>query len=226
MSKDFLLTKMVATRGPASADAAIIEKLIVEGVRVFRINFSHGTFDEYEELLDNVRATSHKLDTPIGVLGDLAGPKIRVGGVTNGGVDLLVGQTVEFQKEEIVTQPPDRPTEAIVFSTNYPNFIQEVQVGEKVLLDDGYVKLICTDKSDSRLSCRVVDGGVITSNKGVNLPDTDLTVPALTEYDMTCVEFSMEKQFDFVAVSFVRTGGERGGGTDESVIVYRGGAWP
>ncbi len=103
--KEFLLTKIVSTLGPASAEESVIEELIQEGVRVFRINFSHGTFDEYEHLLQLVRGASQKLNIPIAVLGDLSGPKIRVGKVAEGGVDLQAGQWVAFQKEPIETQP-------------------------------------------------------------------------------------------------------------------------
>lgn len=204
--KDFLLTKIIATLGPASADPATIEKLILEGARVFRINFSHGTFDDYEQLLNWVRTASEKLNIPVGVLGDLAGPKIRVGQVVKGGVELRIGHTAEFQKEPILTIAPDDDSASIVFSTSYPRFIEEVQVGENILLDDGYVRLICREKKENRLICQIEQGGTITSNKGVNLPDTELSVPALTEKDRVCVEFAVTHHFDFLALSFVRQG--------------------
>ena len=201
---EFLLTKIVSTLGPASADAPVIEKLIQEGVRVFRINFSHGTFDEYERLLHLVRGASQRLNIPIGVLGDLSGPKIRVGKVVEGGVDLQVGQLVAFQKEPIVTQKV--ASGPVVFSTTYADFCDEVTPGETILLDDGFVRLTCQEKREGRLICRVEDGGIITSSKGVNLPDTDLSVPALTKKDITCIEFAVEKGFDYLALSFVRKG--------------------
>ncbi|MBN1482161.1 pyruvate kinase [candidate division KSB1 bacterium] len=204
--KDFLLTKIIATLGPASADPATIEKLILEGVRVFRINFSHGSFDDYEQLLKWVRTASEKLNVSIGVLGDLSGPKIRVGQVVKGGVKLRVGHTVEFQKEPVLTAAPADESACIVFSTSYPGFIEEVQVGENILLDDGYVRLKCREKRENRLICQVEQGGTIFSNKGVNLPDTELSVPALTEKDRLCVEFAVKHHFDFLALSFVRHG--------------------
>lgn len=200
--KEFLLTKIVSTLGPASAKESIVEQLILEGVRVFRINFSHGTFEEYEGLLHLVREASQKLNIPIGVLGDLSGPKIRVGKVVEGGVDLQVGQMVAFQKEPIVTQ--NVASVPISFSTTYANFCDEVTPGEKILLDDGFVRLSCQEKREGRLICRVEVGGIITSSKGVNLPDTDLSVPALTEKDIACVEFAVAKGFDYLALSFVR----------------------
>lgn len=200
--KEFLLTKIVSTLGPASANEAVVEQLILEGVRVFRINFSHGTFDEYEHLLNLVRSASQKLNIPIAVLGDLSGPKIRVGKVVEGGVNLQIGQLVAFQKEAIETQKV--ATGPITFSTTYAKLCDEVTPGEKILLDDGFVSLTCKEKRDGRLICQVDIGGIITSSKGVNLPDTDLSVPALTEKDIACVEFAVAKGFDYLALSFVR----------------------
>jgi len=201
--EEFLLTKIVSTLGPASSTVSVIEKLIEEGVRVFRINFSHGTYQEYEQLLVRVRDASKKLNIPIAVLGDLSGPKIRIGKVVDGGVDLQIGQLVEFQKEPIETQVPTSGN--IKFSTTYASFCDEVIPGEKILLDDGFVRLTCVEKRKGRLICRVEAGGVITSSKGVNLPDTDLSVPALTEKDIDCVKFAVDKGFDYLALSFVRT---------------------
>ena len=200
--KEFLLTKIVSTLGPASAKESVVEQLIQEGVRVFRINFSHGTFDEYEHLLHLVRSASQKLNIPIAVLGDLSGPKIRVGKVVDGGVDLQVGQSVVFQKETIVTQKATAGP--ITFSTTYDKLCDEVNPGENILLDDGFVRLTCQEKQQDRLICKVEVGGIISSSKGVNLPDTDLSVPALTEKDINCVKFAVDKGFDYLALSFVR----------------------
>ncbi len=199
---DFLLTKIVSTLGPASAEKSVIEKLIQEGVRVFRFNFSHGTFEEHERLLHLVRGASQKLNIPIAVLGDLSGPKIRVGKVHEGGVDLQAGQLVAFQKEPIEARSV--ASGPVTFSTTYADFCDEVTPGETILLDDGFVRLTCQEKREDRLICRVEDGGIITSGKGVNLPDTDLSVPALTEKDIACVEFAVAKGFDYLALSFVR----------------------
>ena len=200
--KEFLLTKIICTLGPVSAEESVIEQLILEGARVFRINFSHGTFDEYERLFHLVRGASQKLNIPVAVLGDLSGPKIRVGKVVDGGVDLQVGQLIAFQKEPVETR--EVPSGQVTFSTTYPNFCNEVSPGEKILLDDGFVRLTCQEKLEGRLICRVETGGVITSSKGVNLPDSDLSVPALTEKDISCVEFAVAKGFDYLALSFVR----------------------
>ena len=205
-SQKFLLTKIVATLGPASADVKTIFHLIEEGVRVFRINFSHGTFEEYDQLLNNVRQASKKMNIAVGIIGDLSGPKIRIGKVARGGVMLTKGQEVIFQKPDILTRAG--ASEPITFSTNYPAFIEEVQINQQVLLDDGNVRLICRKKKgkgkDKKLICEVIDGGVITSHKGVNLPDTTLSTPALTAKDYRCTVYAVKKEFDFLALSFVR----------------------
>ncbi len=203
---DFLLTKIIATLGPATAESGVVAKLIQEGVRTFRINFSHGTFDEHEAALQRVRQASKHLDIPVAVLGDLCGPKIRLGNVAPEGVTVYPGQTVVFQREPLVTTTEVTEDGFVVFSTTYPPFIDEVAAGERVLLDDGFVRLVCLDRTEDRLFCRVLDGGKLSSHKGVNLPDTELSVPALTDKDIACAEFAVEKGFDFLALSFVRTG--------------------
>ena len=181
--------------------------MIREGVRVFRINFSHGSFDDYERIYNTVRAASEALGIPIAVIGDLSGPKIRVGKVEDGGINLKRDSTVEFCKTDHFTIR-QKNSDIVRFSTTYPNFIDEVKIGQRILLDDGNVSLKCLERvgsgNNELLVCAVIDGGLITSSKGVNLPDTDLSVPALTEKDYRCVEFAVKMGFDYLALSFVR----------------------
>ncbi len=209
-NKGFRLTKIIATLGPASEALETIVQLIEAGVSIFRINFSHGTFEEYDRLLNTVRRASKQTGLPIAVLGDLSGPKIRVGEVVPNGIYLKDDKLVVFKKQPVVagdatTDEADR----MVFSTNYPQFIEEVKPGQRVLLDDGNVHLQCIEQGGQEehqtLICKVVHGGLITSNKGINLPDTDLSVPALTSRDYQCADFAVEKGFDFLALSFVRS---------------------
>jgi pyruvate kinase len=209
--KYFHLTKIIATLGPASSSIEVIKKLIREGVRVFRINFSHGTFEDYDKLLNNIRSASKKLNIAVGIMGDLSGPKIRVGKVAGEGVLLKPGMIAEFQKEDLVaSMESSRDYYKVVFSTSYPLFIKEVRPGHRVLLDDGNVELVCKKVEGkgrkARLICDVIDGGLITTHKGVNLPDTDLTVPSLTEKDYRCIDFAVSRKFDLLALSFVRNG--------------------
>lgn len=208
---EFLLTKIIATLGPASESVETILQLIEEGARAFRINFSHGAFEEHERILNNVRRAGEQSGVPVAVIGDLSGPKIRIGKVAEGGVRLAAGMAVAFQKEPVVAGEPagDSPAE-LVFSTTYPRLVEEVKPGQQVLLDDGSVRLVCLDKTGkggkAKLICEARNGGLITSGKGINLPDTNLSLPALTEKDQRCIRFAVEKGFDFLAQSFVRNG--------------------
>ncbi|MCD4732145.1 MAG: pyruvate kinase [Bacteroidales bacterium] len=204
---EFLFTKIIATLGPASSDATIILKLIQQGVRIFRINFSHGAFEDYEHLLNNIRKAEKQSGNHIAVLGDLSGPKIRVGKVIKDGVRLQKGQEIEFVKRDVVTGEKNFE---FVFSSTFPHFIGEVELGERILLDDGNVELKCTGRKgkglNSALICEVINGGLITSAKGINLPDSDLSVPSMSAKDFLCTKFAVEKGFDYLALSFVRSG--------------------
>jgi pyruvate kinase len=195
------LTKIVATIGPASESPDRIVRLIDAGARVFRINFSHGDLETHARAVANLRAASDKVGIPVAVMGDLSGPKIRVGETVGGGVELTPTMRVVFQREPAVAGAADE----VVFSTSYPQMIDEVMPGQSILLDDGKVQLICRERDAGRLVCEVVVGGVITRHKGVNLPDTQLSVPALTEKDERCVDFAVEHGFDLLALSFVRS---------------------
>ena len=203
----FLFTKIVATLGPASSSVKIIRKLIESGVRVFRINFSHGTFEEYEDYLEKVRIAEKQSGIYVAVMGDLSGPKIRVGKVIKEGVLLKKGQLIEFVKQSVIAG--EKGSE-FVFSSTYPHFIDEVKKGEKILIDDGIIQLTCLDKvtgkSGKKLNCKVVVGGWVTSSKGINLPDSVLSVPSMTEKDFACTRFAVKKGFDYLALSFVRSG--------------------
>ncbi len=205
MKPSFLLTKIIATLGPATQSKEMIRALVEKGVRVFRINFSHGSFDEHETILHNIRETEKETGIFTAVIGDLAGPKIRIGKVIEGGINVSENQEVIFTKKEVITGKGD---DKIVFSTNFPEFIDEVKTGENILLDDGNVRMECKqitgEGSNRKVICKVVTGGELSTAKGINLPDTDLSMPALTEKDLKCVEFAVKHHFDYLALSFVR----------------------
>jgi pyruvate kinase len=201
--KDLILTKIIATLGPASAGVENIKLLITEGARIFRVNFSHGSFEGFSALIDQVREAGQESGIPVAVLGDLSGPKIRIGKVPDAGIILNEDQKVEFVNEEI-TGFIDNSGKA-VFSTTYPMIIEEVQPGQKVLIDDGNIELRCSAKTGDKLVCEVMQGGPVTSKKGINLPETQLSVPALTEWDIRCLEFAVKKRVDYLALSFVRS---------------------
>lgn len=203
---DFLMTKIIATLGPATNSVETISKLIEAGARVFRINFSHGSFEEFDEMHDNIRKAEKKTGTFVAVLGDLSGPKIRIGKVVPEGILLTKGDEITFVKETVTGGEGG----LLIFSTTYPKFIDEVAPGQRILLDDGNIELKCILRNGSgvkaMLVCEVVTGNLLTSSKGVNLPDTELSVPSLTEKDHICVEYAVRKSFDFLALSFVREG--------------------
>ena len=202
-----MITKIIVTLGPASADKETILNLIEAGARVFRINFSHGAFSDYDQLIDNIREVQQQLDTYVSILGDLSGPKIRVGKVIDEGVRLQNGDEITFVQNDIIGGSEGNE---LVFSTTYPAFINEVNPGEKIILDDGNIQLQCLKRSDegkeASLHCKVISGNLLTSSKGINLPDSDLSVPSLTEKDIKCVSYAVEKELDFLALSFVRSG--------------------
>ena len=199
------LTKIIATLGPASANREMIAELIRTGVSVFRVNFSHGEFESFGMMKQLVREVSDSLGRHVGVMGDLSGPKVRIGKVVEGGVHLAEGQKVHFVKGPVVTEPSMDP---LTFSTTCPEVLDEIQPGEQILLDDGNVRLRCVSCQGSADKTVVVGevevAGLLTSAKGMNLPDTDLSLPALTEYDLRCLRFAVENDFDFVSLSFVR----------------------
>ncbi|MBP6977784.1 MAG: pyruvate kinase [Bacteroidales bacterium] len=209
MRQRFLLTKVIATLGPASESPQMIRKLIAEGVDAFRLNFSHGSLEMHGKLVERVRQISAELDIPVAIIGDLSGPKIRIGEVPDGGILLNPARPVEFVSSTELTLCREE-SDRILLTTNYPEFISEVQPGHRILLDDGAIALECKQKTQGalntqRLICRVLNSGLITSRKGVNLPDTDLSVQALTEKDHLFIEFAVEHHIDFLALSFVRT---------------------
>lgn len=203
-----ILTKIVATIGPACAQLGILVRLIEEGVRVVRINFSHGDFQQFSASLQAVRAASRQAAIPVGVLGDLCGPKLRVGEVPGSGLMLHSGDRVIFERNPIVGHR-EANTAAVHLSTNYPAMVDEVLPGQRVLINDGVIRMLVTDvagqDAEAKLICSVTRGGLVTSHKGMNLPDTHISAPCLTAYDHQCVQWAVENGLDYLALSFVRS---------------------
>ena len=191
-------TKIVATLGPSTDSPLIIKKMILEGVDVFRINFSHADHSEVENRIKIIREVSEKLQSNTSILADLQGPKLRIGEVEDG-ISLEPGDLITFQNGE--TFIGDRQK---VFM-NYKNFSKDVKPGERVLLDDGKLifEVVSTDKK-SIVEAKVIQGGSLKSKKGVNLPNTKLSLPALTAKDVIDAEFAIKQDVDWVALSFVR----------------------
>ncbi len=192
-------TKIVCTIGPASHDPAVLTELIRAGMDVARLNFSHGDQATYAETVRRIRRIADELDRPVAILGDLQGPKLRVGRLPSEGVALRVGEEV------VLTVDPER-TDAI--PCQYPELPLLVTPGDRILLDDGLLELEVVGTTATDIRARVVTGGTLFSHKGLNLPRADTHIPALTEKDRQDLEFAVAHQLEWVALSFVRTAEE------------------
>lgn len=191
-------TKIIATIGPASSSAEMLERLIKSGVDVFRLNFSHGTRQEKGEIIETVRKLSLRLERPIGILADLQGPKIRTGKMEGGGVLLEQGEKVIITTDNLLGRSG-------VIPTTYVDLPKDVKPGAQILLDDGLLQLKVISVSVREVTCEVVVGGLLKDNKGINLPGVSVSAPSLTEKDREDLEFCLEAGIDFIALSFVRT---------------------
>ena len=191
-------TKIIATLGPATETSKILEEMIMEGVDVFRINFSHSNYSEAENKISLIRKLSEKHKINISILADLQGPKLRIG---------KIKENSNVKKNDVVTFSSEKAFigDSKKAYMNYQNFAKDVSVGEKVLLDDGKLifKVIETDNKYI-VKAKVIQGGSLSSNKGVNLPNTKISLPALTKKDKEDAIFAIRKKVDWIALSFVR----------------------
>ena len=194
-------TKTVATVGPACATEEKLTELIKCGVDVFRLNMAHGSRADHELALKNIQSARNKLGWPVAVLVDLAGPKIRLGQLFGEPVNFENGEQVRFVRGTMSTAREE-------LTCLYEPLIDEVSVGDAIVLADGLVRLQATEKSSDQLKCVVVDGGKIRSRQGVNLPGTHLSVPALGEVDIENAIWAANHEIDFVSLSFVRNADE------------------
>lgn len=192
-----VLTKIVATVGTASADEETLRRIAEAGASVFRLNFSHGTLEGHSETLARIRVVEEKVGHPIGVLGDLSGPKIRVGQVQPGGVAVEAGDDVIFRRGSFAATGK-------VFSSTYAGLVEDLEAGHKVLIADGAIRMLVVEKRLDEALCRVTTGGVISSGKGINLPNSKLNLEAITEKDWMCLAWAIENDLDLIAMSFVR----------------------
>nr|WP_315421618.1 pyruvate kinase [uncultured Pedobacter sp.] len=191
-------TKIVATLGPASAKPDVLYSMFNAGLDVCRLNFSHGSQADHQAVLDTIRDLNKKYEYNVGILADLQGPKIRIGLVKEGGINLINGKTTVITTTECIGN------EERIYIT-YQSFPQDVQAGEIILLDDGklQMKVISTNLKDE-VVCEIVHGGILTSRKGVNLPNTKVSIPSLTPEDRENLEFVLENDVEWIGLSFVR----------------------
>ncbi len=192
-------TKIVATLGPASSDADTIKRLIKAGVNVFRLNFSHGSQDVHRANVELIRAESKNAGRPVGILQDLQGPKIRIGTFADGEITLEVGASFRLTCDD------DDPGDIDRVGVTYKNLCRDVKDGDTLLLDDGRLRLQVTSVQGATIHTRVVIGGVLSNNKGINIPGADLSIPALTDKDVADLTYGAELDVDWVAMSFVRS---------------------
>ncbi|MDP2187442.1 MAG: pyruvate kinase [Sphingobacteriaceae bacterium] len=191
-------TKIVATVGPACSDKEVLKRMVKAGVNVFRLNFSHAVYDVLREVIVSIREINEEMGTNVAILGDLQGPKIRIGEVQNNGITLKTGDRLKLITEKCIGNK-DR------IYLNYLEFPLDVEEGDQVLLDDGKIKfeVISTNRLDE-VEVVVIHGGLLSSKKGVNLPNTKVSLPSLTEKDLGDLEFILDHDLDWVALSFVR----------------------
>ncbi|MFT3981003.1 MAG: pyruvate kinase [Ferruginibacter sp.] len=191
-------TKIVATVGPACDTYDKLLELVKAGVNVFRLNFSHGTHEDKKAVIENIRSIIKNEPYNIAILGDLQGPKLRVGELEDGKILLQPGQEIVFTTEKMVG------TSQKVY-VSYPNLAKDVKAGERIFLDDGKMEVKVVEiLNDHEVKMSVTLGGLLLPKKGVNLPDSALSMPSLTEKDITDLEFIIEQKLDWVALSFVR----------------------
>jgi pyruvate kinase len=191
-------TKIVCTIGPASRDPQILEQLIHAGMNVARLNFSHGSHEEHGEHIANIRQISEKLNKPVAILQDIAGPKIRIGEFRDGAVTLESGQSFTLTDHAV-------PGDAQRVSVNYQGLPRLVQMGDLLLLSDGTLELEVIEADDHSITCRVLVGGTLSSHKGVNLPSRSTGIPILTDKDKQDLRFGLDQGVDYIALSFVRS---------------------
>jgi pyruvate kinase len=191
-------TKIVATLGPASSEKQILKQMLQEGVNVCRLNFSHGSHEDHAAAILTIRELNEEMGMNTAILADLQGPKIRTGIMKNNGIDLVTGETVTIVTEDIEGT-------AAKFSINYKQLPRDSSPGEFILLDDGKLKLEVISTTDSEIEAKIIHGGILSSRKGVNLPNTKISLPCLTEKDLIDLDFALAHNVDWIGLSFVRS---------------------
>ncbi len=191
-------TKIVATVGPACNNYEQLLALVQEGVNVFRLNFSHGTHAQHDLVIGYIRKINLEYGYNIAILADLQGPKLRVGDLENDAIDFAAGDEFCFTNQKMVGNKTH-------IYLSYPDLYADVRIGEKILIDDGKIEVMVTEVTEDHLvKVRVLNSGTLLPKKGVNLPDTAISLPSLTEKDLADLAFILTKQVDWIALSFVR----------------------
>ena len=191
-------TKIICTLGPATDDTEIIKRLLLGGANAVRLNFSHGTHEEHRARLDKFKAAKTELGISAASILDTKGPEIRIRSFTEGRVTLEHGAPFTLTTEDV-------PGDARRVSTTYPNLSKELKPGDRILMDDGLIELSVKDVNECDVNCSVVNGGVLSNHKSLNIPDVHIKVPALSPDDERDIKFAVENDMDFIAASFIRS---------------------
>ncbi len=191
-------TKILATLGPATHDVEAIKQLILSGVDGVRLNLSHGTYDFFEEIFNSIHTACLEENSPLAVLVDVQGPKIRIGELEQPSINLVTGNAIEITIEDI------KGSEKII-STSYKQLVDDAKIGDPILINDGLIRLKVIQKKSKSLVCEIVNGGILTPKKGMNLPGMNLSTPSITEKDFNDLEFVLKHRVDYIALSFVRS---------------------
>ena len=192
-------TKIIATIGPATCSMEMLEELVLAGMNVLRINSSHGEIEGHREVIKTCRKIDEKLGVKTAILIDLQGPKLRIG-------DIVGGEMMLDDNSKIKIVVGDEAGSNGKIFTNYVNFAVDAQKGEPVLLDDGKIRLeVLSSDKNKEVVCRVINGGILTPRKGLNLPTTNISLPCITEKDIVDLDFALEENVDWIGLSFVRS---------------------
>jgi pyruvate kinase len=191
-------TKIICTIGPACSDGVVLEKMINAGMNIARLNFSHGTYEEHAGRIKTIRETAAQLGKPVGILADIQGPKIRTGKLSKEPLVLKEGERLYLSID-----PGKEKTPGYIY-VDYPTLINDVKTGGRIYLADGMIGLTVLASSTYDLECEVLNGGELTSKKGITLPGVSVQLPALMAKDRADIEFIVKQQLDFIAISFAR----------------------
>ena len=191
-------TKIVCTMGPATDNEDVLKELMLSGMDVARLNFSHGTHEEALERINRIKKVREELDIPVAILLDTKGPEVRIKDFKDGKIELKEGQTFTLRVDDVEGDETQ-------VSITYPNLPKDVKTGNKILIDDGLIELEAMSVDSTKIVCKVKNGGTVSNKKGVNIPNVSLSMPYMNQKDIDDIIFGIEQDVDFIAASFVRT---------------------
>ena len=190
-------TKIIATIGPSSSDIKILKKMIIAGVDVVRLNFSHSEKEFHKQIIKNVRKISEEMQVPICILQDLQGPKIRIGEILNDSIELKDNEELKIVSKNVVG-------DSRVISIDN-DILYDIKSNERILIDDGKIELRVISSSKNEVLTKIIRGGILLPRKGINLPESNISVSSITEKDIEDLHFGLDNDVDWIALSFVRS---------------------